>query len=175
MVLDKYYPLSDDDIRRCFNNQIKIIKYSQIKDYDNVDDLLAPYDRVMLLWEYKKDYGHWCCLYRSKGGKNVLPGTIWYFDSFGTPIEGILKKLDKKTKSRLDEHEGYLIRMFKNRDVYYNTHKLQGKDTSVCGRYCIGRMVFDNLTSDEFRLLLTIKGVNKDDLITFATEPLLFS
>ncbi len=179
MELTKHYPLSELDIKKAFDGKVKILKYNEIKNYNNVDELLYPYDRVVILWvkHYSNpDYGHWTCLYRSNGGKNVPKGRVYYLDSYGTPIEGVLKKIDKKSKVILDEHEGYLKKMFDKDDIYYNNNQLQEriKTIATCGRHCITRMVFDNLTSKEYADFLRSYG-NPDDVVTIATNPLLFS
>ena len=62
------YSLSGEDITRIFDGKIKILLFSDIRLYKNLDELLKPYDRVIILFERKKNVGHWTCLFRNSKG-----------------------------------------------------------------------------------------------------------
>ena len=51
--------LSDGDIKRFLKGHTKIIQYKDLKKYNNIDDLLAPYGHVIILYMTAPNYGHW--------------------------------------------------------------------------------------------------------------------
>ena len=60
-------PLTDDDLNRFLGvkNENKILKYSELSKYNDMNDLL-PTDKsyIIILIEYEKNKGHWICLLR---------------------------------------------------------------------------------------------------------------
>ena len=70
--------LSNHDIESFFDGQIKILKYSQLRNFKSIDDLLKPYGRVIILYESKPGYGHWVGLFRYPHSD-----VIEFFDSYG--------------------------------------------------------------------------------------------
>lgn len=166
---DKSYALSDSDIRNIFNNKIKIIKYSEIKHYNDIEDLLYPYDKTVILWEKEPSRGHWTILFRNK--KKI----IYFFDSYGYACEEELKYIDSTAKHQLMQGNGDLIRLFHNCRILYNKYQLQSKIPGIrtCGRWVICRVIFDDLNSKQFANMFLNKGSKPDDIITSVTNFLL--
>ena len=73
-------PLTDGDLERFLGRGVQenIIKYSEIANYNDLEELL-PNDKSykIILIEYEKNNGHWICMMRYK---NVME----IFNSFGT-------------------------------------------------------------------------------------------
>ena len=62
---------------RVLNPDAKVLKYTDLYDYHNVDELFNDTDKVILLYLTMNDHsGHWTCLFKNKEGIN-------YFDSYG--------------------------------------------------------------------------------------------
>ena len=68
------YPLTDSDIETYLGKKVNIINFSELKNYNHIDELL-PDDKsyVIILIEQDKNTGHWIALMRydqmSYGGK----------------------------------------------------------------------------------------------------------
>ena len=152
------YPLSKTDIENHFNGKIKIVLYSDIKNYKNIDALLSPYDRVCILYYWKKYSGHWVCLFRNKYNH------IEIFDSFGTWIDDTLKQINGNFRKESNQDFKHLTKLLLNcgYPVEYNDVKLQNIKASTCGRWCIYRMKRKDLNIEEFqKLFKNIKDKEK--------------
>lgn len=159
------YSLSNGDISKFFNGQIKILLFSQIADYETLDDLLKPYNRVIILWETAKRRGHWTCLFKN------IKDEIFFFDSYAIKPEGELRYSAGKNKY-LNQQRNTLLRLFKGHYVRYNDIALQkwSKGINTCGRWCILRLCFDDLDSRQFAKLIKSQTDNPDQFVTDLTN-----
>ena len=71
-------PLSGSDIKARFHGKTKVLLYDKLKDYDDIDELLAPYGHCFILLRSKPEFGHWICL-------KLWPDdrVVSFFDSYG--------------------------------------------------------------------------------------------
>ena len=70
-------PLGDDDIRHILGNSTKIIKYSELSTFNDLDELLPnENDYCIILYEHEPSSGHWVCLLKYNG-------TFEFFDAYG--------------------------------------------------------------------------------------------
>lgn len=162
-------PLSSNDIYKEFNNKIKIITYEDIFKFKNIDSLLNPHQQVFLLYQSKKDYGHWTCLYK-------ISNIVYFFDSYGIIPDDQIKKSkyyeylfhNKKLKKYLTS-----LMYHSNYKIEYNQYQLQeyGNKISTCGRWCIIRLKYKNISVDDFyNIFNNLKDILKPDvLITLLT------
>ena len=61
-------PLSDADIARILGNDVKIVKYSELRHLQDIDDLLTnDKDYCIILYEDAPDRGHWTALCKYDG------------------------------------------------------------------------------------------------------------
>jgi hypothetical protein len=131
-------PMGDDDIHRYFPNA-KIITYSQLNDYDTIEDLLPKdKDYAFLLIEDSPNKGHWVCVSR-------YGDTAEFFDSYGGQPDSQLKWNSKQKNAKLGQSQKKLTELFnkfKGR-VVYNPQKYQGggSDVNTCGRHCTFRIL----------------------------------
>ena len=163
-------PISSEDIYRIFNGKIKIISYDQIRYYNNIDELLNPFDRVIILYFWKSEpvkYGHWCCLFRRPNNN------IEFFDSYGT-LENQLNNIDPYFARLNGEDYPYLTRLLYECpfQIEYNNKTLQSKKSSVCGRYCILRLLLSDYTIDEFNKLFSKSTIKNDKIVYNLTKDL---
>ena len=69
--------LSDEDIGTVLGADTKIIRYSELRHIDDLDDLLTKeIDCCIILYEDRPDRGHWTALSRYNG-------IYEHFDSYG--------------------------------------------------------------------------------------------
>ena len=71
------YALTNFDIKNILGNDCLIIKYKELHNFNDLDKLMKNKKFIVILYEYKKNYGHWTCLL--KQGR-----TIEFFDPYGT-------------------------------------------------------------------------------------------
>ncbi len=142
-------PLGDDDIRGFLPNA-KIIKYSELKNYKNITDLLPKNNSyAIILYENQPNSGHWTAIMRyNKDGQDLIE----FFDSLaddGKP-DSELKWIDKKTNILLGQGKKILTELLKKTHipVIYNKLKFQsegnlkdGNHINTCGKHCVFRIL----------------------------------
>ena len=163
--------LSDDEIKEALDGKVNIIKYSELKNMKDINELLGAYGRAVILFETQKNIGHWCSLIR-----NPKLNCIIFTDSYGIwPTN----ELDPKYVPRVflkmsDQKREYLLRLLYDQplEVRYSQYRLQKmkRGISTCGRYSILRCALQDLDENEFANLLRSTKYTPDELITLATE-----
>lgn len=160
-------PLGDDDIR-AFLPDAKIIKYSELKNYNCITDLLPKNKSyAIILYENQPNSGHWTAIMRyKKDGQDMIE----FFDSLadnGEP-DSELKWIDKKTNNLLGQGKKLLTPLLEkiNIPVIYNKLKFQsegnkkdGNNINTCGKHCVFRIL--NLLNKNMSLKDYIKFMNE--------------
>jgi hypothetical protein len=131
-------PMDDGDIRAYYPNA-KIIRYSDLKDYKTITQLL-PKDKsyVFLLYQHSPNSGHWVLLMR-------YGGTIEFFCSYGSAIDAPLKWTNPRDRQMLGEAVPYLtnlLRAQKEFNVIHNpvAYQAKGNDKATCGAHDVMRL-----------------------------------
>jgi hypothetical protein len=163
--------LSGADIKKFFNGKIKIVLYSDLRHYKNIDQLLNPYGRVVMLYYREKEpnyYGHWISIFRN--GK----GNVEVFDPYGTFIDQTLKNINTDFRIENYEYTPYLSKLLLNQNKYkieYNDVPLQKmkKGTNTCGRWAIVRNALSDMSIEMFQKIFSMKN-NGDDLVSILTK-----
>ena len=168
--------LTEDDIKLAMKGKVKIISYSELKGYNSLDDVLKPWDAVVILFAITNpNSGHWTCIHRKKNGDVI------FTDSYGLlPMDENHYIPYSIVKYVSDQFKPYIYKLFidyHEGKVRYSQYRLQGKDTNVCGRYCILRLRFPELSENEFAKLLKYgttveKWITPDILVTMLTSPI---
>jgi hypothetical protein len=159
------YPLSKTDIERAFDGRIKVLLYNELSNYKTIEELLYPYNRVCILYYWKKYHGHWVCIFKN------INNRVEIFNSFGGFIDDTLKDISKDFKNETNQNYKHLTDLLYRggREVEYNDKQLQNDKASTCGRWCVYRMFRNDLTIEEFvNLFKNIK--NKDKKIISLTS-----
>lgn len=135
-------PMSDSDLEKYLGVKAEdIIKYSELKEYATIDDLL-PKDKTfrIILLEETYNSGHWIALMR-------YGHTIEFFNSYGTPPDKDWRFVNRMVRVVLGENTNELTRLMKQADeagydAIYNKIDFQRHDNRVetCGRWCILRI-----------------------------------
>lgn len=156
-------PLGDDDIKKFLPNA-KIIKYSELKNYENITDLL-PNNKsyVIILYENMPNSGHWTAIMRYNiKGHDIIE----FFDSLadnGEP-DSQLKWIPKEQNKKLGQGKKILSELLNksNIPVIYNKVKFQsegnkkdGNNINTCGKHCVFRII--NLLDKDMSLKKYIK------------------
>lgn len=148
------YDLSGDDIMRMCKNKVKIISYEDMENYKILDDIFDNNNATIILYETKKNFGHWTLLLKTSS--NVLE----FFDPYGLKPDEELK-MDNNYNTRL--HNGVLVphlTYLLNDSSYklnYNKKRLQQflKDINTCGRWCVSRVLMRHLDLSTYQKLFT--------------------
>ena len=131
------YSLSNVDIER-YVGRGHIIKYSDLSNFDNIDDVFNGNSFVIVLIESKPFSGHWVTMLRYD---NIVES----FDSYGGSIDNELSFISKEMKNKLGENEKSILNLLKNSSykVVINKYKFQSEQNNVdtCGRYCVLRIL----------------------------------
>jgi len=145
--------LSDDDFKRLLKEP-KIMEYKDLKQYRDLYDLLPQNkDYAIILTEFKPNTGHWCCITRD--GNN-----FYWFDSYGTKIDGELKYIPEMMRRILGENDRDLSRLVKETkkqggSIDYNKKKYQSlhDDVNTYGRWVLNfvQMFLLNHKPEQYR------------------------
>lgn len=162
-------PTSDTDLYRLMDGKIKIITYPELIKYNTIEELLHPYDKVIILYLQKKGYGHWVCLFKEGN-------LIEHFDSYGYfPDDELDFKMDEyfRTVNNMQYPMlGLLLyEAFDRYEMTFNEHKFQKKDnsTSTCGRHCIVRLWHTHLPLEQYKDFMYSTKYTPDELVTILT------
>jgi hypothetical protein len=148
------FDLSEGDINRITDGRANIMAYEDLERYDNINDILGQYGAVVILYETKKGFGHWVCLFKT--GETHLE----FFDPYGLNVD---EELKIAPEFNLREHNGVLnphlsvLIAKSNYKVSYNKTKLQKvlEHTNTCGRHVGMRIRFRDVSLPEYIKLIT--------------------
>lgn len=157
--------IGDDDLRRYLGDEVnnKIIKYSDINNYKNIDELIPDYnDYRIILIESELNSGHWVCILKYKIDDKPV---IEYFNSYGMKmgsdlnfISSIINRLLGQGKNDLDN----LLDTGKDKyEIIYNKKRFQSikPNVNTCGRHTLLRI-----------LMMKFYGMNLIEYIIFIEE-----
>lgn len=164
-----------------FSNQVlKIIKgkanlllYHQLKKYNNIDDALGKYGALILLYETRKNFGHWTCIFKRKSYFSD-DTVIEHFDSYGIMPDDELKFTEKYMRQINSEILPHLTALLykSGYPIEYNNYQLQErkKGISTCGRWVGMRLFFRDLPIEDFiKIFIGNRIYNPDDIVTLLT------
>jgi hypothetical protein len=166
--------LSNEDIRTLLNGQVNILTYPELMKFNDIEDVLGPYNACVILYMNKKNYGHWCCLFKTKDGR------ISFFDPYGgnnLPDEE-LKQIPEHFREESGQTYPHLTWLLykSGYPVEYNDHRYQKlqQDVNTCGRHCIVRLRNKDLNSDQYYQMMKHEsqelGMDYDELVTAMTS-----
>jgi hypothetical protein len=166
--------ITDGDLKRYFGDGVesKIIKYSNLADYNTIDELLPnKRDFRIILIEERNNVGHWCVVL--KYDKTIE----WYNPYSGLPDnqKNMLGKIINKMMGQDQDFLKDLMIKSTGYKLVYNKHRNQKMKNGIntCGRWCILRIIcmkdlMMNLT--EFNKMIKTNqketGLPKDALVS---------
>jgi hypothetical protein len=135
-----------------------IIKYSDLKNYSKLEELL-PTDKSarIILIEDKYNHGHWVCVLR-------YGDTFEYFNSYGKKYDADWGFVGRMMRVILGQQNNDMTRLFKQaqKDGWKTTwnkvpYQKMAADVQTCGRWCVFRIETMKIgyTLDEFHSLIT--------------------
>lgn len=163
--------LSGSDILKLLNGSTKIIKYSELSKFSNINQLLFGYNSCVILILSKENYGHWVCVTRN--GNNLE-----FFDSYGYFVDDPI--YFKNTSKYFRKHNGqdlplltylFLIASYEY-NITYNDLRFQKmeKNIATCGRHVVCRIKYKNLDLYDYYYFLKSIGDDLDKVVTLLTH-----
>lgn len=159
-------PTSGKQLYNLMDGKVKIISYPELDDYDTIEELLYPYDKVIILYLQKKGYGHWTCLFRHKNLIEVFDSYGYFVDDqLDFHIDAHFRKINKMEYPMLSL---LLYEAFDRYEMTFNEHKFQKKDniTATCGFHCVSRLKFSHLPLKEYKKFMYSTNYTPDELVT---------
>jgi hypothetical protein len=124
-------PLSDSKVKEALGDGTRILKYSELKNYGSIDELLPAVNSFFIcLLEEEFGRGHWVCCLRLDEG-------LYYFNSYGQKFDSDLSVVPRCIRRILGEDGRQFGRLFGGVNCDWNKTVLQGAKSQVCGRYVI--------------------------------------
>ncbi len=152
-------PMGDDNIRQYLPGA-KVLKYSELADIDNIEELLPrPKTYFFLLYEASYNRGHFVVVNRYiDNGKD----TICFFCSYGSKIDAPLYWNSQGKNKELGQDQPYLSQLLQKsgKNIQYNRVQYQSKRSPVatCGAFAtlwIKANLRDNMNLQEFHEWIT--------------------
>ena len=172
----KSQPLSNFDMNEILKNassiETNIYNYDHLKNVFHIDEIFDNLGRcILLLPVHSIDNGHWVALIKRD---NIIE----FFDSYGKTLD----QQENNLNSNFDIDEDLLKDLVKKAGYKLQYSKIQNQpakyNNATCGRHAIFRIIFFNLSNDEYNNLL--KKISKkykvkpDDIVTaYSNEYLL--
>lgn len=180
------------DIIRSIDPSIRfrVETYDYINGFRDIDSLMSDLDSLVILYRIAPTYGHFTVLtkcdtkeYRAyikeTWNKETTLPVYCFCDSYGLMVDKELSFAPKRLRAMLGESWPKLRDMLIScpNVVEYNTHKLQGKNSSTCGRYASVRAamykvpleiwverLFKGKTPDNVILAMTANTIGAGDI-----------
>lgn len=132
--------MNDNDFAR-YGLRDKIIKYSELKNYNNINDLLTePIDFRIILIESSYNCGHWTAILKYK---NIIE----WFNSYGTRTGYDFNFIANEISRMLGQGRNDLLELLRKKhpsqQLFYNKKRLQKnvEGINTCGRWVIARIL----------------------------------
>ena len=159
---------------------VRVFRFKNLEDAKISDIINKNNPNAVIHYQIGEDEnhinGHWCAM------KYLDKHNIAYFDSYGSNVDAILKKIPKEYKAMSGQNKPFLIEAMirdpelKNNDyIWFNSSRLQKSDPEIntCGRW-VGFFLKMDMNPDDFaRFIKRIAKYNKlstDELIVILTS-----
>jgi hypothetical protein len=161
--------LSNEDILKLVNDKANLVSYTNIHKYKTLDQLLGKWGACVILYELKKLYGHWCCIFKLDNN------TIEFFDPYSLMADRQLNFINKEYRLESNQNYPYLTRLMLDSPyvLTYNQYPFQEykKGINSCGRWVAIRLLFRLMSLDQFIKLFGKKRRYKPDFyVTLLTN-----
>lgn len=170
-------PFSGSNILDALDGQTKVMRYSALHTFSTIDEVLAPYDCAVILYETRPKFGHWVCisLDRSVQARGLEP-VLEFFDPYGGFIDTQLDHIPEEFKKQTFQDYPYLSKLLVESPytIQWNNKPLQKFKDSVnsCGRHVSLRLVMRDLPIREYQQFLLSKSggsLNPDNVVSMLT------
>jgi len=124
-------PLSDNLVKQALGPDTRILKYSELKGYESIGELLPNInDFIILLLEDQPNSGHWTTLCKLHEG-------YYYMNSYGQKYDTDINIIPLCIRKILGEDKREITRLLDGHPCGFSKIKLQGATSQCCGRWCV--------------------------------------
>lgn len=153
------HSINGDDVLNICDKEANLLRTSELKNYSSIDQVLGKYRACILLYDMKKEVGHWSCIFEK------YPGVLEFYCPYALHVDEANEWTDGKP---------YLSNLLNNSryQVYNNDYQLQKykNDINVCGRYVGARLMMRHLPLQKFTdLFIKNKCYDSDFWVTILT------
>lgn len=171
--------LTDEEVEKIAKNA-KVLTYSELADYDNIDQVFGNKNKIILLYINEKNptstVGHWTSLHRNKD-------VIFFMDPYGKEIDEHLDDFSQEHRNMTGQPVNFLTRLLydyvnEGGKVHYDEMKKQksSPDIATCGRWTALRLRFYKISEQDWQKMwqdLKSNGYNIDKIAVDITNKLL--
>lgn len=166
MKINNHYALNPIEIQKIAGVPIKVMRYSDLINFKRLEDMFSTNCKcVLILFEQRKRFGHWCCLINHK--KKVI-----FFDPYALMPDDQLQFTNIKFRNENNMRLPYLTYLLYKckKQIDYNDKQFQKMDENIntCGYHCGFRMRNNKLDSDQYIKLF--KGIPLNELDNIIIE-----
>lgn len=140
------HSLSANDILNLAQDRCNIITYSELSRIDDLDVIFMKNNEIVpcvILYETRKNYGHWTCFIR------INSIAIEHFDPYGYSVDEQLAFIDDYFRDENNSlpHLSWLIAKSEYKKIITNNTELQkiALNVNTCGRWISLRILYWNL------------------------------
>lgn len=160
---------SDEDLINITRGKTTILPYEDLHKINHIDELFKDGNiAVTLLYQTQSsNVGHWVALIK-KG-----PTELYFFDSYGLKIDQELELASYNLQLHNGVATPHLTALINksNYRLTQNTHRYQRffKDVNSCGRWTSIRILYHNLSDEQFKRLFSNLDKSGDWYVTALT------
>jgi len=147
-------PIADTDILKVIDTNV--LRYSKLKNVNNIDDILKNDSVVILIENDKSDVGHWVCIVKRNN-------TLSFFDSYGRPPDPDMYLDGAHTYPYLSK-----LLLDSPYELEYSEYDYQKSGVSTCGRHVIVRIIMKDKSLEDYHKFMT-SFKNDDALVSTIT------
>ena len=180
-------PLSSQDIRDSMDGKVRVIRYGELSEYNNIDDLLYPYGNVAILYQTKPNYGHWTCIFKRKVKRGEKKGyrrgtneEIEFFDPYGIMLDDELEFIPYQFRVESNQVNKYLTNLLMKSKYPININHIPFQElkdgVNSCGRHVCLRMLLKNMSLKDYTKIFMsgnqklYGGTNSDATVSLLSE-----
>ena len=180
-------PLSSQDIRDSMDGKVKVIRYGELSEYNNIDDLLYPYGNVAILYQTKPNYGHWTCIFKRKVKRGEKKGyrrgpneEIEFFDPYGIMLDDELEFIPYQFRVESNQVNKYLTNLLMKSKYPININHIPFQElkdgVNSCGRHVCLRMLLKNMSLKDYTKIFMsgnqklYGGTSSDNTVSLLSE-----
>ena len=173
IVLDaEKIPLSGSDIERITEGKANIIKYSDLHQYNSIDEVFGSKEAIIILYLKKSNFGHWCCLFKAPWKSE----TLYFYDSYAFQMDEEIQYSDEQLRLHGGKNVPHLTHLIRKSNYYLeqNDFQYQSKehDINTCGRWAAVRARHLDMLPTDFKTFFTKnKHYNPDFYVSILTIP----
>lgn len=169
--MDLSKELSDNEVLKIAGNNTKVMLYTDLYKYKDLDAVFGKYKKIILLYIHDRTgntvSGHWTAMIKQ-------PDRIEHFDSYGLlPDEILYRYKSKAERAKTNQPKNYLTTLlytYTKLPIHYNQYKYQQLKDNVnsCGYHTAIRCRYSKIPLEEYQKIFnTFKKnkINTDELV----------